>query len=322
MSFWQRLFSFAKEEPAADAQETAVSLPAPVYPRVLLIIHAPRINGRSLHAHFRWQDPDKLTQQYMADVRHASYGYTNYQIVERIEVDGFPIKADGFSYTPASYLACWQKRSSFHQPDWADYPRLLAEFNVAQRINNDEIDEVWLFGFPYAGYYESMMAGPSSFWCNAPPLHERHCQRRFVVMGFNYERGVGEMLENLGHRTKSIMSHVYRHTRGANNLWERFTRYDKTHPNQAACGNVHFAPNSQHDYDWGNPAPVLSECDDWLDFPNLTGQRRRVTCRNWGNGDIRQYHLWWLRHLPHVAGQTNGIANNWWRYIIDPNQVP
>ena len=117
------------------------------------------------------------------------------------------------------------------------------------------------------------------------------------------------------------MAHVYRHTQGTNNLWERFTRHDKTHPNQVACGNIHFAPNSQRDYDWGNPTPVLSECDDWLNFPNLTSQQRRVTCRDWGNGNIRQHHLWWLRHLPHTLGSTNGIVNNWWRYIIDPNQI-
>jgi len=28
-------------------------------------------------------------------------------------------------------------------------------------------------------------------------------------MGFNYERGVGEMLEDLGHRAESILSHVF-----------------------------------------------------------------------------------------------------------------
>ncbi|MCA9966504.1 MAG: hypothetical protein KC423_19780, partial [Anaerolineales bacterium] len=100
------------------------------------------------------------------------------------------------------------------------------------------------------------------------------------------------------------------------NLWQQFSRYDKTHPGQAACGNVHFAPNSVRDYDWGNPTPVPSSCDDWLNFPHLTGQQRLVTCRDWGNGDIRQHHLWWLRRLPHVGGQSNGIAHNWWRYVV------
>jgi hypothetical protein len=149
----------------------------------------------------------------------------------------------------------------------------------------------------------------------------RGCRRRFVVMGFNYEREVGCMLENVGHRVESIMAHVYRDHPAGQNAWERFTRYDLTHPGQASCGNVHFAPNGVRDYDWGNPRPVISDCDDWLAYPHLTGARRRVTCREWGNGDMRLHHLWWLERIPHADGETGGVANNWWRYIANPNTV-
>lgn len=302
------------------ASATAVA-PSPVHPRVLCIIHNPTIaaqNGRKLTDVLRWQNPDRLAQQYIADVQDASHGYARYQIVERVEVDGFPVKADGFVYTTEAYVRYWQARSGWHHPDAVDYGRILSEFDIINRINENRIDEVWLFGFPYAGYYESIMVGPGAYWCNAPPLETRWARRRFVIMGFNYERGVGEMLENLGHRTESIMQHVFRGQRGQANLWERFTRYDKTHPGQAECGNVHFAPNSARDYDWGNPRQVLSRCDSWLHFPDLSGAPRPVTCQEWGNGDIRQHHLWWLRHLPHVTGATNGVSHNWWEYIINP----
>jgi len=140
-------------------------------------------------------------------------------------------------------------------------------------------------------------------------------------MGFNYERGVGEMLESLGHRVESIMAHVYRHKRGEANLWQRFIRHELTHPGQAECGNVHFAPNSERDYDWGNPRVVMSRCDTWLRFPNLKGEPRAVNCGEWGNGDIRQHHLWWLHHLPHVTDRTGGIKHNWWEYVIEPNAI-
>lgn len=299
--------------------------PEPVRPQVLSIIHNPIVrweNGRKLHQVLHWHDPDELAQQYIDDVRQASYGYAHYQIVARVEVDGFPIKEDGFVYDTDTFLYRWRSRTGFHKPDRVDYQRLLEKFAVVSRINLDQIDEVWLFGPPYAGYYESMMVGPGAFWCNAPPLAvSGRCHRRFVVMGFNYERGVGEMLENLGHRVESIMSRVYRRKRGDADLWERFTRYDKTHPGRAECGTVHFAPNSEHDYDWGNPRWVISGCDDWYHFPHFRGERRRVNCREWGYGDVRQHHLWWLRHLPHVEGQTGGIANNWWQYVVDPNLV-
>ena len=292
--------------------------------RVLSIIHNPIIRaegGRKLNQVLGWNDPDVLAQQYIRDVADCSYGYAQCQIVERREVDGFPIKIDGFRYTHDSYLKCWRSRSGFHQRDAVDYHAILAEFDVVRKINISLIDEVWLFGFPYAGYYESIMAGPGAFWCNAPPLEGTGANKRFVIMGFNYERGIGEMLEDLGHRAESILSKVYERTRGGANLWERFTRYDKTHPGRAECGNVHFAPNSNHDYDWGSYRPVVSKCYDWLNFPNFKGVTRTVNCAEWGNGDIRLHHLWWLRHIPHVDGETNGISNNWWEYVIDPNRV-
>jgi hypothetical protein len=140
-------------------------------------------------------------------------------------------------------------------------------------------------------------------------------------MGFNYERGVGEMLEDLGHRAESILSKVFEPTVGDANLFERFLRYDKKYPGEAECGNVHFAPNSIKDYDWGNPRFVQSRCDIWYNFPKLSGEPRLVNCAEWGNGDIRAHHLWWFLHFPHSVGEANRISWNWWDYVIDPNRV-
>jgi hypothetical protein len=292
--------------------------------RVLALIHNPRCpseSNRKLSEVLRWNDPDDLAHRYIADVRECSHGRAEFEIVDRIEVDGFPVKADGFVYTPETFLRCWRSRSGFHQPDGMDYHRLLDEFDIVARVNGGEVDEVWLFGFPYAGYYESIMVGPGAVWCNAPPLERRDAQRRFIVMGFNYERGAGEMLEDLGHRAESIVSHIFRHTRGDANLWERFTRYDKTHPGRAECGNVHFAPNSLQDYDWGNARYVVSGCEAWLQFPNLSATRRRVNCAEWGGGDIRLHHLWWFQRFPHVEGASDGVSHNWWEYVVNPNRL-
>ena len=267
-----------------------------------------------------WHDWREQETEYVRDVAAASHGMLVFEVVERVVIDGFPRKADGFRYDAERYLRCWQHGSGFHEPDAVDYVGLLDEVGAGRRVDSGQIDEVWLFGFPYAGYYESMMVGPGAFWCNAPPMGSG-CARRYVVMGFNYEREVGCMLENLGHRAESIMEHVYRHRPGGRNLWERFTRYEQSAPGRAACGNVHFAPNSTFDYDWGNRRAVMSECDDWLSFPQLTGARRQVTCRDWGNGDMRLHHLWWFERIPHADGETDGIQNNWWHYIANPNNV-
>lgn len=314
MSFFDR---FRKQPPAG-------SLPDPIFPKVQVIIHNPVVrsqNGRKLSTLLKWNDPDELVQQYIADVHNASYGYVNYEIAERIEVDGCPIKEDGFFYRADEYYQRWYTRTGWHEPDRVDYGRLIREFKMIEKVNEGLVDEVWLMGFPYAGYYESHMVGKDAFWCNSPPLKNGRCQRKFIIMGFNFECGVGEMLENLGHRAESIMSQLYRSQRGDKNLWERFTRYDKTHPDRAECGNVHFAPNSDRDYDWGNRSKVRSNCDAWYNFPDLSDEFREVDCREWGKGDIRLHHLWWMRHFPHVNGRSHGISHNWWQYIIDPNRV-
>ena len=108
-------------------------------------------------------------------------------------------------------------------------------------------------------------------------------------MSFNYEREVGCMLENCGHRTESTLSHVFGgpHPLTGVNYWQMFTQYDKIAPGQAAVGSVHYAPNSENDYDWGNRRYVLSSADDWLNFPNLTGEKRLMNTSDWGGGDMR-----------------------------------
>ncbi len=299
-----------------------MSAPNPVYPRVLHIIHNPRFpqqGGGRMNQVFGWNDPDQLAQGYIDDIAFCSYGYANYQIVERIEVDAFPVKADGFRYTLESFLRCWRQRHTCHHPDAVDYQRILADFEILRRVDDDEIDEIWLSAFPYAGYYESRMGGPGAFWCNAPPLEDTgHASKRFVIMGFNFERGVGEMLENLGHRAESILEPVFRRSRPGTNLWEHFTRYDLSHPRRAEVGTVHFAPNSEQDYDWGNKRKVWSRCDSWYDFPDLEAAPRLVDCREWGAGDTRLHHVWWLRHFPHLAGESGGISHNWWEYVVAP----
>lgn len=108
---------------------------------------------------------------------------------------------------------------------------------------------------------------------------------------------------------------------GNTNLWKRFIRYDKTSPGKAACGNIHFAPNSQADYDWGDKTPVKSECSRSVNFPNFKGDIRILNSTEWGGGEIRAHHKWWFNHFPRTSGRKNGIHNNWWQYITSPQNV-
>ena len=292
----------------------------PARPRVLMIVHDPPVEsegGRRLSQIFGWNDAGRLAEQYAADLAHASHGYLRYQIVERIDADWFPPKIDGFRYTGESFVRSWRARA-MHEPDRIDYQAQVRAFDLIGRYERGEFDEVWFFAFPYAGDYESTMVGRGAFWCNSPPVpNTEHCAGRFVIMAFNYERGGDCMLENFSHRVESIMSHAFRRHPPAQNLWERFIRYDKVAPGQSQCGNVHFAPNSQRDYDWGNRRPVMSCADAWLNYPDINRPARVMTCDEWGGGEIRAHHKWWLQHFPHTEGETpTGRLNNWWEYVV------
>lgn len=314
----------------------------PLRPRVLMIIYNPVVDpasGTKLIRAMRWNDPDQLAAAYIADVRECSGGLVDYQIAQRVEADALPTKVDGFRYTPQEYIRVAQTHRGAHEPDTADYNTILEQFSVLPRVAAGEIDEVWLFGGPYFGFWEATMGGAGAFFCNGAPLYDTaRCARRFVVMGFSYERGVGEMLEDLGHRAEAILARVFgaesflqwTYTRERSpatvagvtlNPFERFLCFEQIAPGRSNVGTVHYAPNSHADYEWNNPTPVLSCADDWKQFPNLPDppNYRALDAREWGNGDIRAHHQWWLMHVPRAAGVTNGIANNWWKYFIDVN---
>ncbi len=296
-----------------------------VEPKVLMINFAPVFperGGKRLYEVLGWNDPHALVPQYIADIEECSYGYVHYRVVETIDVDAYPLKLDGFRYTNASYLACYEGKEAWHQPDTVDYVAIFKAYRIPWRVMLGEIDEVWLWGFPYGGFWESTMAGGRAYFCNSEPVPGFQGLRTFVTMGFNYERGVGEMLEAFGHRVESIMRHVYGSWEPVpTHAWNRFTLYDKVAPGEAACGNVHFAPNSERDYDWGNRRTVMSSADDWLNYPELTGAKKPMNCADWGNGNIREHHRWWLKHLPHAEGRNaDGKLNNWWPYIVDFNR--
>lgn len=310
---------------AKPSQPAALQPATIISPRVLVVVIDPVIDptkGVKLSQFMKWSRPEDLISGFLGDILETSGGLGRYQIVQRIEVNDFPVKADGFRYTAESYLSAVNRATPPHSPDTVNYQDFLVRYNILQLVSSNQIDEVWAFGFPYAGFYESTMGGFGAFFCNSQPLpNTSTCPRRFVIMGFSSERGVGEMLHSFGHRVESIMQKVYARATGDANLWQRFICYEKTSPGKAEIGTVHFPPNAEKDYDYSNPRMVASRCDDWYNFPNLKGISKQVNNTEWGGGEIRAFTKWWLKHLPKTSGRTNGIANNWWQYILDPNRV-
>jgi hypothetical protein len=214
-----------------------------------------------------------------------------------------------------------RRTGKWHQPDTADYPRTFQEFGLLPKIDRGEVDEVWFFGGPYFGYNESAMAGPRSFYINGATYEKVPSKRPFAIMGFNYERGVAEMMHDLCHRTESTMARVYGgwKVEELTTNWARFAANYSQSGGTAAVGTCHWPPNAEHDYDYSNSRTVQSSADDWLGYPKLTGATRPVNRETWGGPDYhRNYMKWWFTRLPHAEGvNADGRLNNWWRYVFD-----
>lgn len=156
-----------------------------------------------------WNRSDDLIPQYIEAMRKASKDILAYQVVDKLEVPEYPVLMDGRQYTDTTYAevladdrrALRDARGSYML---ADYDQIIQKFDLLGKIEGAQIDEIWMFGGPYFGFYESRMVGRNAFWCNGPAI-ERNC-RRFVIMGFNYERDVKEMVHDYGHRAENVLA--------------------------------------------------------------------------------------------------------------------
>lgn len=280
--------------------------------------------AKRLHEVCKWNDPRKLADGYIKDIDEASGKMVNYKIYEWRDINAFPVKIDGFSYTTESYLSAWRSRKGFHSPDGTDYEKVFRDFGVNDLVNKGKIDELWIFGGPYFGYCESAMAGPRAFYINGDTFPTVPTKRAFAIMGFNYERGVAEMIHDLCHRTESTMSRVYGgwQVEVLNTPWAKFAANYTQSGGVAAVGTCHWPPNAAGDYDYSNKRIVDSSADDWLNYPNLTGATKKVSCETWGGPDYhRNYMKWWFSHLPRAAGtDKDGRQLNWWKYIFEFNK--
>lgn len=309
-------------------------LPSPITKKVLMLNFDPLIstaNNQPLHTVEGWYDPVQLANAYAAYQNNLSAGYITYKIVNQQNIRKYPVKADGFKYTDTSYFNCLNNPSACHSPDLVDYLNILSVYNVCSQLNAGTIDEVWLFGGPYFGYWEATTAGPNSFYTNAPYYDfANSCGKIVNIMGFNYQVPEPFMNHDLIHRFEGTMNYVYNGWK--NNpyngapytlaptpytAWDKFALVGLFPTSPVDIGTAHFTPNSSSDYDYYNTTNVVSTADDWLNYPNLTGKTQTINCSIWGCTDAGYYH-WWFNRLPRYAGTaTDGKLNNWWGYVAN-----
>lgn len=300
--------------------------PHAMRPRALLYIYDPIMvtkGSRRVSQVYGWGDARALAAEVVRDIRRSSHGLVDYQIVETVIDDQYPIHTGGFQYTDATYD--YDVRHGTWDKPLFDYAKFSIDKGIPARIMSGDIDEVWVYGAPGFSFWESTMAGDGGYWCNSGPVQGVPSSRLYVIMGWNYERGVAEAIHSWAHRAESILWYLY----GAwdsipSNTWSKFALVDKDNPGQGGVGNCHYPVNATSDYDYYNPRWASSNCDDWYNYPNLKGLRRQVTRTEWsplGVDPHREYLNWWYHHMPHMAGRGNDyFLANWWRYLVDVDQ--
>ena len=305
---------------------------------VALVLQDPVIdpvNKRKIHQVRGWADPFSLVEQILNEFRRVSDGVVQFRIVEvhddnisftRLDGEFMTIDTLAYYYSSLSRLygrtreGTLQNLAEVQGRVQFDYNAMIDYYDLDTKRNNGEVSEVWVYGPPFAGMYESRLVGPNGFWYNSPPLEHPGLEKLLPVMGWNYERGVAEALHSYGHRVESAMVHTYGgrwdvHAEDPT-AWEIFTRIDKDLPGQAHVGNIHYPPNGMSDYDYGNRRYVITYADNWKRYPILLDQTRTINCEEWGCSQLG-YMRWWFSHLPRYAGVTDGVLNNWWYYVID-----
>lgn len=156
-----------------------------------------------------WRSAVSLTDEFKEAMIQISHKALVYKVVAKLELPTYPFLRENLQYKDTTWTQAMQDdkaaiRDSHGNYVIMDYLRFFQEYKILQGIQNNQIDEVWMFGGPYFGFYESHMVGKGAFWCNSPAT-EQNC-KRFVIMGFNYQRGLKEMIHSFGHRAESILS--------------------------------------------------------------------------------------------------------------------
>lgn len=255
-----------------------------------------------------------LVQQFRESMYGASHGGISYDIVDWAD-EGFPRQSNGQLPTYQEHIACLNKGEQCYNYQFADYAAIADKHNLCGRVANQDVDEVWLFGDTGFGFFESIMVGKGAFEVNSNPLWTWKifaCPRPFIIMGFNYTRGVAQMLHNFGHRVDSVILHT-KDTRPSVNkkMADIFVR-EMAPDRLAGCGTTHRPPNVTDDreYFYGLSDPsVVSECDKVGPAQSSSSPTRILNCQEWGCYELG-YHVWRFGKLPRT------LATNWWREIF------
>jgi len=218
---------------------------------------------------------------------------------------------------------------------YLNYSQIIQRENICDLVDNQGVNEVWLFkGTSKLGYsqMESKMSGPhgdvsNSFGWSKGDLPV--CSKTYRVYTHDFGR-YENFLEVWGHQFEVELQHVASSQLGGYALLSTWfgpcdgnSSYDchpATNLQIGRCGNAHNPPNARYEYDRNNPNSNLSDCMDWN--PDGLGALSYISCENWGCGGqtaadnyVLNYSVWLWQNLPGRNNNKSFQGNklrNWW----------
>ena len=88
-----------------------------------------------------------------------------------------------------------------------DYEYLIEKFDLIERKNNGEFDQVWLVGADPINPYETVMVGNNPYWVNGPAI-QKDCDN-FIIMTLYISRRDANF-ECFGYMAENVMRKVFR----------------------------------------------------------------------------------------------------------------
>jgi hypothetical protein len=240
----------------------------------------------------RWNNPRSLVTRYTSAIAAASNGLVQYHIVsDRNVMKPFPL-VDGYQYTGDELREVIERKKNAHTPSFADY-KFMLDGEILDSIRQNQVDEVWIMAHPFAGLWEAAMGGPDAFNVNGGPILETaSAGRRFVVMGFNYERGLAEMLESFGHRVERTLSRAF----GADQQLDWYYRREN-------YGVV--------------PRPAVTQWEQYLSDHGTVHRDAGAPKLN-PDGSAADYS-WRSSMEDHHQNWLAGLLPDWWRRVVNVN---
>lgn len=211
-----------------------------------------------------------------------------------------------------------------------DYGQIMRRVDIDKFVEEVGVEEVWIWGYHggKVGLWESNMSSPTGDVSNSDRNESDlpKLKRTYTVYHYNYQRGLGEMLENHMHQVEHLLNHVDGRDTAPPEKWPELLFWGKfvgsnvshkltTEPKR--CGWTHYAPNSETDYDWQNSRFVETDIEDWR--PDGIGKTQKMNADRW-NRDPIQWRIYWMQALP---GLNHGLTykgrklRNWWSFKAD-----